>query len=206
MPRVPWFNCHVCWSFSGNSLSCGWRLSRRCDTSLCDVVAGVTGQISAPYKCFYKLWRGYRGCCRRLPRFYFSLGVFFLRFFFFGCQQLPPSVRLLLTNIDWAVSDFLGGCAPLHRQPHLSALLLSLLCASAHCSRSGLWPGRHFLTAYTCAHRAETFVWKSWKKKMKKGKRRNRFYMHMYVFVCQCSGAPHTQIPVILLLLSRLYK
>lgn len=44
------------------------------------------------------------------------------------------------------------------------------------------------------------------KKKMKKGKRRNRFYMHMYVFVCQCSGAPHTQIPVILLLLSRLYK
>lgn len=36
-------------------------------------MAGVTAQISASYKCFYKLWRRSRSCCRRLPCFYFSL-------------------------------------------------------------------------------------------------------------------------------------
>lgn len=79
-----------------------------------------------------------------LEDMYFFCRFFIFIFLFFGCQQLPPGVRLLLTNIDWAVSDFLAGSAALHRQPHLSALLLSLLCASAHCSRSGLWPGRDF--------------------------------------------------------------
>lgn len=137
--------------------------------------------------------------------------IFSAVFFFLGCQQLPPSVRLLLTNIDWAVSDFLAGCAPLHRQPHLSALLLSLLRASAHCSRSGLWPGRDFLTAYACAHRAERFVWKSWKKKWRKGKEEIGsicicmclfvsavgLHMNRYLsFFCCCPASINSSFPV----------
>lgn len=141
---------------------------------------------------------------------YFFCHFYF--FLFFGCQHLPPSVRLLLTNIDWAVSDFLAGCAPLHRQPHLSALLLSLLCASAHCSRSGLWPGRDFfLTAYACAHRAERFVWKSWKKKWRKGKEEIGsicicmclfvsavgLHIHRYLsFFCCCPASINSSFPV----------
>lgn len=164
---MPWFNCHVCWSFSGNSLSWGWRYKHwsclGAETHHL-VMLWQVSQHRFPLRinAFISYGAGTGGVVVDCHASTFHLEeMYLLRFWRGGCQQLPQSVRLLFANIDWAVSDFLADCAPLHRQPHLSALLLSCLYALAHCSRSGLWPRRDFLTAYACAHRAETFVWKT---------------------------------------------
>lgn len=50
-------------------------------------MAGVTAQIFASYKCFYKLWRRHRSCCCRLPCFYFSLGRNVSASFFGGVKE-----------------------------------------------------------------------------------------------------------------------
>lgn len=142
----------------------------------------------------------------------FFLSFFYFYFFlFFGCQQLPPSVRLLLTNIDWAVSDFLAGCAPLHRQPHLSALLLSLLCASAHCSRSGLWPGRDFFWLRTLVLTGQRDLFENHERKWRKGKEEIGsicicmclfvsavgLHIHRYLsFFCCCPASINSSFPV----------
>lgn len=165
-------------------------------------MADVIGQISAPYKCFYKLWHRHRDvviCCHA---FTFSSE----KRCFFPVNSFHWAPDFLLTNIDWAVSDFLLGYAPPtdNHTPLPSFCLFAMpqsIALTLVFSLEGV-----FDCVWVCScGKGICLKMKNLEKKQRK-KQRNGFYMHMYVFICRCSGAPGTQTPVILLLWSRLYK
>lgn len=118
--------------------------------------------------------------------------VYFLRCFF-PVNSFHRAPDFLLTNIDWAVSDFLPGYAPPDRQPHPFALLLSLRYASAHRSHSGLWPGR---SVWLCMDML------TWKRNLfknekfggKKGKKKKKWILYAYVCMCLFVGAVGLQV------------
>lgn len=100
---------------------------------------------------------------------------------FFPVNSFHRAPDFLLTNIDWAVSDFLPGYAPPDRQPHPFALLLSLRYASAHHSHSGLWPGR---SLWLCM---DMFMWKrNLFKNEKFGEKKGKKEEMDSICICMC--------------------
>lgn len=133
-------------------------MSRHCSTSPCDVVADVIGQISAPCKCFYKLWHRHRDvviCCHA---FTFSSEKSVFPMLFFSCQQLPPCTRLFVNEYRLSRVRFSSRlCTSRQTATPLCPPFVSPLCFSPSLSLWSLaW--KESLTVYGYVHVEEEFV------------------------------------------------
>lgn len=81
------------------------KLSPHCGAPSCDVVTDVTGQIDAPYLSYStgtEMLLVIRCCCFN-PQLLKKKKKKVNPMLFICCQRLPPSIRLLLTDIDWVL-------------------------------------------------------------------------------------------------------